>query len=94
MARGPVDIRKRIEKQRQKIFELTDELEQAKEAFEKLQEDLKYAEGFLNSVLKKLSNEKFVSGAPAAVVEKERAKQRDAETKIAALKAQIAALMC
>ena len=37
MARGPVDIRKRIEKQRQKIFELTDELEQAKEAFEKLQ---------------------------------------------------------
>ena len=41
MARGPVDIRKRIEKQRQKIFELTDELEQAKEAFEKLQEELK-----------------------------------------------------
>jgi histidyl-tRNA synthetase len=35
------DIRKRIEKQRQKIFELTDELEQAKEAFEKLQEELK-----------------------------------------------------
>ena len=31
----------RIEKQRQKIFELTDELEQAKEAFEKLQEELK-----------------------------------------------------
>ncbi|MBP5341696.1 MAG: class I tRNA ligase family protein, partial [Bacteroidales bacterium] len=58
----------------------------------KLQEDLKYAEGFLNSVLKKLSNEKFVNGAPAAVIEKERNKQRDAETKIAALKAQIEAL--
>ncbi|MBO7101180.1 MAG: valine--tRNA ligase [Bacteroidales bacterium] len=58
----------------------------------KLQEDLKYAEGFLASVLKKLSNEKFVSGAPAAVIEKERNKQRDAETKIAALKAQIEAL--
>ena len=58
----------------------------------KLQEDLKYAEGFLNSVLKKLSNEKFVNGAPAAVIEKERNKQRDAETKIAALKAQIESL--
>ena len=58
----------------------------------KLQEELKYAEGFLNSVLKKLSNEKFVNGAPAAVIEKERNKQRDAETKIAALKAQIEAL--
>ena len=62
------------------------------EELKKLQEDLKYAEGFLNSVLKKLSNEKFVNGAPAAVIEKERNKQRDAETKIAALKAQIASL--
>ena len=58
----------------------------------KLQDDLKYAEGFLRSVMAKLSNEKFVNGAPAAVIEKERNKQRDAETKIAALKAQIAAL--
>ena len=58
----------------------------------KLQEDLKYAEGFLRSVMGKLSNEKFVNGAPAAVIEKERNKQRDAETKIAALKAQIEAL--
>ena len=58
----------------------------------KLQEDLKYYEGFLASVMKKLSNEKFVSGAPAPVIEKERNKQRDAETKIAALKAQIAAI--
>ena len=62
------------------------------EELKKLQEDLKYAEGFLSSVLKKLSNEKFVNGAPAAVIEKERNKQRDAETKIAALKAQIEAL--
>ena len=43
-------------------------------------------------MLKKLSNEKFVNGAPAAVIEKERNKQRDAETKIAALKAQIETL--
>ena len=62
------------------------------EELRKLQEDLKYAEGFLSSVLKKLSNEKFVNGAPAAVIEKERNKQRDAETKIAALKAQIEVL--
>ncbi|MBQ8702914.1 MAG: valine--tRNA ligase [Bacteroidales bacterium] len=62
------------------------------EELRKLQEELKYAEGFLASVLKKLSNEKFVGGAPAAVIEKERNKQRDAETKIAALKAQIEAL--
>ena len=62
------------------------------EELKKLQEELKYTEGFLNSVLKKLSNEKFVNGAPAAVIEKERNKQRDAETKIAALKAQIEAL--
>ena len=41
MARGPVDIRKRIERQKQKIFELTDELEKAKEEYEKLQEELK-----------------------------------------------------
>ncbi len=62
------------------------------EELKKLQDELKYAEGFLNSVLKKLSNEKFVNGAPAAVIKKERNKQRDAETKIAALKAQIASL--
>ncbi|MBQ2510814.1 MAG: valine--tRNA ligase [Bacteroidales bacterium] len=58
----------------------------------KLLADLQYTEGFLAGVLKKLANEKFVSGAPAAVVEKERQKQRDAESKIAALKEQIAAL--
>ncbi len=62
------------------------------EELKKLQDELKYAEGFLRSVMGKLSNEKFVNGAPAAVIEKERNKQRDAETKIAALKAQIAAL--
>ncbi len=58
----------------------------------KLNEELKYAEGFLNSVLKKLSNEKFVAGAPAQVVENEKKKQTDTEEKIAMLKAQIANL--
>ena len=41
MARGPIDIRKRIERQGQKIFELTDELEKAKEEYEQLQKELK-----------------------------------------------------
>ena len=58
----------------------------------KLQEELKYTEGFLAGVMKKLSNEKFVNGAPEAVVAKERQKQADAEQKIAAIKAQIASL--
>jgi len=62
------------------------------EELKKLEADLKYQEGFLQSVLKKLSNEKFVSKAPANVIEMERKKKADAETKIAALKESIAAL--
>ena len=62
------------------------------EELKKLEADLKYQEGFLQSVMKKLSNEKFVSKAPAQVIEMERKKQADAETKIAALKESIAAL--
>ena len=62
------------------------------EELKKLEADLKYQEGFLMSVMKKLSNEKFVSKAPANVIEMERKKQADAETKIAALKESIAAL--
>ncbi|RGR90479.1 valine--tRNA ligase [Phocaeicola plebeius] len=62
------------------------------EELKKLEADLKYQEGFLQSVMKKLSNEKFVSKAPANVIEMERKKQADTETKIAALKESIAAL--
>ena len=62
------------------------------EELKKLEADLKYQEGFLQSVMKKLSNEKFVSKAPANVIEMERKKQADAEMKIAALKESIAAL--
>ena len=58
----------------------------------KLGEELEYLEGFLASVMKKLSNERFVSSAPEKVVANERAKQSDAEAKIAAIKEQIAAL--
>ena len=59
---------------------------------EKLNKDLKYQLGFLASVQKKLSNERFVNNAPAAVVEGERKKLADAESKIASLKESIAAL--
>ena len=58
----------------------------------KLGEELEYLEGFLASVMKKLSNERFVSSAPEKVVANERAKQSDAEAKIAAIKEQMAAL--
>ena len=58
----------------------------------KLEEELAYAQGFLRSVEAKLSNEKFVNGAPAAVVDKERKKKSDAEAKIKVLEQQIAAL--
>ncbi|MBO7306698.1 MAG: valine--tRNA ligase [Alistipes sp.] len=59
---------------------------------QKLAADLEYLEGFLASVMKKLSNERFVSSAPEKVVANERAKQADAEAKIAAIKEQMEAL--
>jgi valyl-tRNA synthetase len=62
------------------------------EEIAKLEADLKYQEGFLNSVLKKLSNESFVNKAPAKVIEMERKKQADAESKIKSIQESIAAL--
>ncbi len=58
----------------------------------KLADELAYLEGFLNSVMKKLSNERFVSSAPEKVVANERAKKADAEAKIAAIKERMEAL--
>ena len=58
----------------------------------KLNDELTYLEGFLASVLKKLGNERFVTNAPAKVVETERAKQADAEAKIKAIRERIASL--
>ena len=58
----------------------------------RLQKDLAYFQGFKNTVLKKLSNERFVNNAPAAVVDNERKKLSDAESKIASLTAAIEAL--
>ena len=58
----------------------------------RMEAELKHKEGFLQGVLKKLSNEKFVNNAPAAVIELERKKQVDAESIIKSLKESIAAL--
>ena len=59
---------------------------------QKMEAELKHLQGFLVGVQKKLSNERFVANAPAQVVELERKKQSDAETKIAALTESIAKL--
>ena len=59
---------------------------------QKMEAELKHLQGFLIGVQKKLSNERFVANAPAQVVELERKKQSDAETKIAALTESIAKL--
>ena len=58
----------------------------------KQEKELKYLQGFLKSVKAKLGNERFVSNAPAQVVENERKKQSDAESKIKSLEESIAAL--
>ncbi len=58
----------------------------------KLEEELKYTNGFLTSVMKKLSNERFVNNAPAAVVDKERQKQADAEARKKVIESQLEGL--
>ena len=58
----------------------------------KLTEELNYTEGFLRSVQKKLSNERFVAGAPEQVVASEKKKEADALAKIETLKASLSSL--
>ncbi len=58
----------------------------------KLEKDLDYFRKFLDSVMKKLGNEKFVGSAPEAVVALEHKKQSDAEAKIASLEEQLSKL--
>lgn len=59
---------------------------------ENITKDLAYTKGFLHSVMKKLGNERFVAGAPVEVIENERKKQADAESKIKALEEALAKL--
>ena len=58
----------------------------------KIREELQYTKGFLNSVQKKLSNERFVNNAPEQVIALERKKQADAEAKIETLEKSLASL--
>lgn len=58
----------------------------------KLGDELTYLEGFLGSVMKKLSNERFVANAPQKVVETEYAKKNDAEAKIKAIRERMESL--
>ena len=60
---------------------MDDKIDTAAE-IKKITAELEYAQGFLASVMKKLNNERFVSSAPAKVVETERIKKADAEAKI------------
>ena len=92
-------IRKNLEPEiKQRAGQLEDEEarklaeERAEAERKKLADDLAYYEGFLASVMKKLSNERFVASAPEKVVANERAKQADAEAKITAIREQLAAL--
>lgn len=57
-----------------------------------LEKELEYTRGFLNSVMKKLSNEKFVKGAPPQVLEAEQKKKADAESKISVLEENLKSL--
>lgn len=62
------------------------------EEIARLKAELDYTKGFLDSVIRKLNNEKFVSGAPVQVVENERKKQVDAEAKIMVIEQRLNAL--
>lgn len=62
------------------------------EEIAKLEADLKYQEGFLETVNKKLNNERFVANAPEKVVALEKKKKSDAEQKIAAIKSSLESL--
>ena len=59
---------------------------------EKTEEEIKYLKGFLISVEKKLSNEKFVANAKPEIVENERKKMKDAQDKIAILEEKLKTL--
>ncbi len=87
----PVDAFGFIVRSKEYFVPVTDSVDTEAE-LKKLEEELKYAQGFLKSVEAKLSNEKFVNGAPAAVVDKERKKKADAEAKIAVIMQQIKGL--
>jgi len=68
------------------------DLHDHEEELKKLHDELEYNRGFLATVMMKLNNEKFVSNAPAQVIELENRKKADAETKIRAIEERIASM--
>ncbi|MGZ2371795.1 valine--tRNA ligase [Ancylomarina sp. YFZ004] len=68
------------------------DLVDVEEELKKMAEELKYTQGFLMSVQKKMSNERFVNNAPAKVIEIEKKKMADAESKIKVLEDRIASM--
>ena len=68
------------------------ELHNHEEEMDKLGKELEYARGFLDSVMRKLNNEKFVNNAPPKVLELENRKKTDAENKIRAIEERIASM--
>jgi len=76
----------------EKLFIISEKEVDADEQKEKLQSDLNYLKGFLTSVEKKLSNQKFVENAKPEVVELERKKKADAEQKISIIEQSLASM--
>jgi valyl-tRNA synthetase len=91
-ATSPVSNTITVVVQKDKFFiETTTELDTETQRAQ-LQKDLDYLKGFLVSVEKKLSNERFVSNAKPEVVDIERKKKADAEDKIRIIEESLAAL--
>ncbi|MGC4056975.1 MAG: hypothetical protein QM743_02500 [Chitinophagaceae bacterium] len=75
-----------------KLYVSSDESVDTGAQKQQLQKDLDYLKGFLQSVDKKLSNEKFVSNAKPEVIDAERKKQADAQAKIKAIEESLSLL--
>ena len=74
------------------VFENEADIAKAEAILRKAEAEIKRLQGFMTGIQKKLSNERFVANAPAAVVELERKKLADAESKISALQETIKSL--
>ena len=77
---------------KEKFYLVTAQPVDAKSQREELQKELEYLRGFLSSVDKKLSNEKFVQNAKPEIVAIEQKKKADAQTKIKVIEESLAAL--
>jgi len=75
-----------------KIYIETEQVIETALQKEQLLKDLEYLKGFLNSVERKLNNEKFVQNAKAEVIDLERKKKADAEIKIQVIEESLSAL--